>query len=298
MEYLPDLKRLLLLISVFVPAERLLALRQEQKLFRRAWANDLLYYIANGPIIGFGVSIIILATIVVAELFVPESIRSAVASQPYWLQTLGVILLADIGFYAAHFGFHKIPWLWKFHAVHHSIEELDWLAAHRVHPLDQIITKGVSLLPVFALGFSGMAIATFGLIYGWHSILLHANVKVKFGPLRWLIASPEFHHWHHANQREAYDKNFAGQLSILDVVFRTAYMPRGQMPSKYGTNDPVPSTYLSQLAYPFLRRKPRKINKNLPPVLPGNDPQSAVEGLRWRCSVWNYARHKASRHEP
>ncbi|MCB5174486.1 sterol desaturase family protein [Microvirga lenta] len=277
MEYLPDLKRLLLLVVVFVPAERLLALRPGQKLFRRGWANDLLYYVANGPIIGLGISIVVLGTIVMAEWLVPESIREAVASQPYWVQTLEVILLADVGFYVAHFAFHKIPWLWRFHAVHHSIEELDWLAAHRVHPVDQIITKGVSLLPIFALGFSGVAIAIFGLIYGWHSILLHANVKIKFGPLRWLIASPEFHHWHHANHREAYDKNFAGQLSILDVVFRTAYMPKGRMPSRYGTDDPVPHHYLSQLIYPFVRRKPRKPSENMSPVISGNSLQPVKE---------------------
>jgi sterol desaturase/sphingolipid hydroxylase (fatty acid hydroxylase superfamily) len=275
MEYLPDLKRLLLLMAVFVPAERLLALRHEQKLFRRGWANDLVYYIVNAPIIGLSVSLIILGIIVMTEWLVPHSIRSAVASQPYWLQTLEVILLADMGFYVAHFAFHKIPWLWRFHAVHHSIEELDWLAAHRVHPVDQIITKGVSLLPVFALGFSGVAIAAFALIYGWHSILLHANVRIKFGPLRWLIASPEFHHWHHANQREAYDKNFAGQLSILDVLFRTAYMPQGRMPSRYGTDDPVPRMYLSQFMYPFLRRRRSGVANEAPPVVLGERLQVA-----------------------
>jgi sterol desaturase/sphingolipid hydroxylase (fatty acid hydroxylase superfamily) len=251
MEYLPDLKRLLLLIVVFVPAEHFLALHGGKKIFRRDWANDLFYYLANGPIISFGVAIIVLCIIVVAEWSIPQSVRYAVAGQPYWLQTIEVILLADIGFYVAHYAFHKIPWLWKFHAVHHSIEELDWLAAHRVHPIDQIITKGVSLLPIFALGFSGVAIGVFGLIYGWHSILLHSNIKLNFGPLRWLVASPEFHHWHHANHREAYDKNFAGQLSIIDVLFRTSYMPKGRMPSKYGTDDPVPRNYFSQLLYPF-----------------------------------------------
>ena len=147
-----------------------------------------------------------------------------------------------------------------------------------MHPVDQIITKGVSLLPVFALGFSGVSIAIFGLIYSWHSILLHANVRIKIGPLRWLIASPEFHHWHHANQREAYDKNFAGQLSVLDVVFRTAYMPKGKMPSKYGADDPVPHTYLSQLMYPFLRRTPSGTDKNVSPVTLRDDLRSVRPG--------------------
>ena len=189
MQYLPDLNRLLLLVVVFIPLERLLSLRHGQKMFRRGWANDALYYLANGPIIGFGVTVVVVSTIVTSEWLIPSSIRAAVAGQPYWLQTLEVILLADIGFYAAHLAFHKIPWLWKFHAIHHSIEELDWLAAHRVHPVDQIITKGVSLLPIFALGFSEVAIGIFALIYGWHSILLHANVKVSFGPLRWLLVT-------------------------------------------------------------------------------------------------------------
>lgn len=259
MHYLPDLSRLALLILVFVPAEHFFAFKEGQVPFRRGWKNDLVYYFVNGPIIGLGVSIIVLGVIVATEWLMPAWIGMAVSSQPYWLQTIEILFLADLGFYLAHFAFHKFSCLWKFHAVHHSIEELDWLAAHRVHPVDQIITKGASLLPVFALGFSGVAITVFGLIYSWHSILLHANVKIDFGPLRWLVASPEFHRWHHANQPEAYDKNFAGQLSVLDVLFRTAYMPKGQLPSQYGTNECVPQTYFAQLAYPFRRKRSQKL---------------------------------------
>lgn len=271
MQYLPDLSRLALLILVFVPAEHFFALKKGQDLFRRGWKNDVVFYIVNGPIIGIGVSIIVLGVIVATEYLIPAWIGIAVSSQPYWLQTVEVVILADIGFYVAHFAFHKFSWLWKFHAVHHSIEELDWLAAHRVHPVDQIITKGVSLLPVFALGFSGIAIAVFALIYSWHSILLHANVNIKLGPLRWLVASPEFHRWHHANQPEAYDKNFAGQLSVLDVLFRTAYMPKGQLPRQYGTNEQVPQTYFAQLAYPFQKKSLRGLN-----VADENFPENAI----------------------
>jgi sterol desaturase/sphingolipid hydroxylase (fatty acid hydroxylase superfamily) len=79
-------------------------------------------------------------------------------------------------------------------------------------------------------------------------------VRLNFGPLRWLIASPEFHHWHHANQREAYNTNYAGQLSILDKLFGTMYMPKGQIPEKYGVDDPVPNTYILHLLYPFKRQ--------------------------------------------
>ena len=89
------------------------------------------------------------------------------------------------------------------------------------------------------------------ILYGWQSVLIHSNVRINFGPLRWLLASPEFHHWHHSRDREARDKNFAGQLPLLDLLFGTSYMPPGRMPSKYGLDQPVPATYPAQLLYPF-----------------------------------------------
>ena len=146
----------------------------------------------------------------------------------------------------------QFPGCGDFHAIHHSIEELDWLAAARVHPVDQILTKGVSLVPVVALGFSEWAIAVYAVLYQWQSVLIHANVRIGFGPLRLLFASPEFHHWHHSNDREARDRNFAGQLSFLDALFGTLHMPRGRMPTVYGLDRPIPHRYAYQLLYPFV----------------------------------------------
>ena len=116
----------------------------------------------------------------------------------------------------------------KIHSGHHSIEELDWLAAYRVHPLDQIATKAVSYLPVYALGFSDPAILAFVFVYKWQSLFIHSNCLIDFGPLKWIFSSPQFHHWHHANEPAALDKNFAGQLPFLDLTFGTAYMPSHQ----------------------------------------------------------------------
>jgi sterol desaturase/sphingolipid hydroxylase (fatty acid hydroxylase superfamily) len=181
---------------------------------------------------------------------VPERLRAAVAAQPLLIQLIEAVFLADLLFYAAHRLFHSVPFLWKFHAVHHSIEEMDWLASARVHPFDQIVTKGASILPLLGLGFSGPVIAAHAIIYSWHSYLLHSNVNLKFGPLKWVIASPEYHHWHHANQREAYDQNYAAQLSIIDKLFNTFYLPQGKTPEKYGIDERVPRGYLSQLVTP------------------------------------------------
>jgi sterol desaturase/sphingolipid hydroxylase (fatty acid hydroxylase superfamily) len=246
-----NLKGVLIACLIFIPLERLLAMHPLQRILRRGWWNDVIYLFVNGWLIKLGILIILAAAMVVSASLIPPPVRAAVAGQPFWLQIVEIILIADLGFYFAHRMFHAIPLLWRFHQIHHSIEELDWLAAARVHPVDQIATKGISLLPVFALGFSEAAIALFALLYQWQSILLHSNISIGFGPLRWLIASPDFHHWHHSKEDAARNRNFAGQLSLLDVLFGTAHMPRGQVPSQYGIDEPLPSTYVTQLLHPF-----------------------------------------------
>ncbi|MBZ9767125.1 sterol desaturase family protein [Mesorhizobium sp. CA6] len=249
-----NLKVLLITALIFVPIERLFALRPSQKIFRKAFFNDLIYALFNGIPITIGLAATItLATITLGRL-VPSSTSAAISSQPIWLQVLEITLIADIAFYFAHRVFHAVPFLWRFHAVHHSIEELDWLAGHRIHPVDQVLTKSASFVPVFLLGFTEESIALFAFIFHAHALLLHANVRLNIGPLKWLIASPQFHHWHHANERAAYDKNFASQLSFIDVLFGTMHLPGKAVPARYGVDDPIPPTYVEQLAYPLMPR--------------------------------------------
>lgn len=251
MSDLVDLKAVLVIALIFIPLERLLPLHAEQSSTRRHWLNDVVYLLFNGIITKIGLLLVIGTAMLVLDQFVPAGLTQAVQSQPVWLQAVEVLVLADTGFYLAHRAFHAIPFLWRFHSIHHSIEEMDWLAAHRVHPVDQILTKSASFLPIFALGFSTTAILIFTLIYQWQSLFIHSNTRIRVGPLKWLLASPQFHHWHHANEREAWDKNFAGQLPLLDMLGGTLFMP-DRMPQKYGTDDPVPPLYHQQLAYPFV----------------------------------------------
>ena len=225
LEYI-DIIAILTIAIVFIPVERLIPLHKDQKTLRKNWVNDVVYLIFNRVPIQIG------------TIF----------------QLIEVLLIADTGFYFAHRMFHAVPFLWRFHAVHHSIEELDWLAAHRVHPVDQITTTFISLAPIFVLGFSDASVLIFALVYQWHSLLIHANVKINFGPLKWVVSSPQFHHWHHANQREAYDKNFSAQLPFIDRLFGTMFLPKEfTHPDRYGTDDPVPNFYHKQFLYPFLR---------------------------------------------
>ncbi len=249
-----DYRGLLLVILVFVPLEQILPLHREQRLFRTGWLTDATYVLLNGVLTRAGLLVIVVGTVALSEKLLPASIKSTVGALPLWLQIVLLLIIADFGFYAVHRAFHTFPLLWKFHVIHHSINEMDWLAAHRVHPLDQILTKGASLIPCFALGFDTAAIGIWAAMYHWQSLLIHSNTRIKFGPLRWILASPEFHHWHHGNHDKSVNKNFAGQLPFWDVLFGTLYMPNNRLPEQYGVSEQVPDGFVSQFVHPFKRR--------------------------------------------
>jgi sterol desaturase/sphingolipid hydroxylase (fatty acid hydroxylase superfamily) len=163
------------------------------------------------------------------------------------------LIVGDLGVYAIHRLQHTVPWLWRFHAVHHSAEELDWLIGFRFHPIDLFLLRVASLAPLVALDVAPAAIAVFIAVSGWQSWLVHANVRVPYGPLRWLVVSPEFHHWHHSTEREAYDRNFASLVASWDVLFGTVYLPAGRRPERYGIEESVPPGWLARFVHPFRR---------------------------------------------
>jgi sterol desaturase/sphingolipid hydroxylase (fatty acid hydroxylase superfamily)/protein-S-isoprenylcysteine O-methyltransferase Ste14 len=246
-----DYTAVFILACIFVPLERLFPLHEDQPTLRRDWANDLLYVLLNGFLIRAGFTIVAAGFMAsFAYLFGPDP-TPWIGELPFWAQVLGAMIVADIGYYTAHRICHAVPFLWKFHAVHHSIEEMDWLASHRIHPMDMIFTNTFALLPLWCLGFSLEALILHQAIYQAHTLLLHANIKLNFGPLKWIIASPEYHHWHHANERDAYDRNFAGQFSLIDVILGTAFLPFKRQPKAYGLTEPMPRNYPMQLLYPF-----------------------------------------------
>jgi sterol desaturase/sphingolipid hydroxylase (fatty acid hydroxylase superfamily) len=247
-----NLRVLLILALIFVPLERLLSLHAEQKTLRKHLSVDVFYIFVIGQISRLGLAAVLVILMAGIALVVPAGVGEAMRSQSLIVQVIEALVIADVGVYLAHRAFHAVPWLWRFHAVHHSSEELDWLSAYRVHPIDQVATKAVSLLPVFALGFSNEAIAILFVIQQVHALLVHANTRLQFGPLKWLIVTPQFHHWHHANERSAYDKNFAAQLPILDWLGGTMHRPDKAFPEVYGVDNAPPSSDpLRQLIDPF-----------------------------------------------
>jgi sterol desaturase/sphingolipid hydroxylase (fatty acid hydroxylase superfamily) len=251
--FLGPAQALLVAAAVFIPFERLAGLHLGQRTFRKGWATDVLSLFMNGLLL-YAVLMIALARIdAIAAAGVP-ALRLWVESRPLWAQAILAIAIGDLGVYGIHRLEHRVPWLWRFHAVHHSAEEMDWLVGLRFHPVDLLLVRVASLGPLVALHMSPAAIGIYIAISGWQSYLVHANVRLSYGPLRWVLVSPEFHHWHHGAEQEAFDKNFASVVACWDVVFGTVHLPRGRGPLRYGVEEHVPEGWISRFFHPFRRR--------------------------------------------
>jgi sterol desaturase/sphingolipid hydroxylase (fatty acid hydroxylase superfamily) len=234
------------LFLLFVPLEKLFALRP-QKVFRRGLLTDLTHLLVNNLFsTALGIALVVAALIPI-----------------FWLRNMNVVgyiptvpaialsaVLVFVGNYWGHRLTHTVPLLWRFHAVHHSIEAMDWAAAGRLHPFDQAFTQAFTVMPLVILGYGGGTFAGVAVVVTLLAIFQHANVRLRFPGLRWVINTPEWHHWHHAIDPDARDKNFG--LPIVDRIFGTAYLPKGKRPRGFGIPDPVPQVgYLQHLAYPF-----------------------------------------------
>jgi sterol desaturase/sphingolipid hydroxylase (fatty acid hydroxylase superfamily) len=174
--------------------------------------------------------------------------RSPIARQPRWLQVVELVVLSDLVGYWIHRAKHEAPRLWRWHRIHHAPQALDWLSAARVHPLDDVIGALLRTVPLFVLGFEPEVMV--GSVPGLalYALLLHANVRWSFGPLRCVVASPVFHRWHHSRDKEALDKNFAPLLPLWDLLFGTFYMPPHRQPEAFGVTDAkIPTGFWAQL---------------------------------------------------
>ncbi len=239
---------LLVLFLVFVPLERWFALRP-QKVFRRGLMTDLTHLFVDGLVVGV-IGVAFAVALALPLLWVRPFGIAAALPVPVAL-ALG-LALAFLGNYVGHRLTHTVPFLWRFHAVHHSIERMDWVASARLHPFDQAFTQACAIAPLVVLGYGGGAFAGIAVFFTLLALFQHANVRLRFPGVRWVINTPEWHHWHHSIDPAARDKNFG--LPVIDKLFGTAYLPKDRRPSGFGVIDPVPQDgWLRHLAYPFTR---------------------------------------------
>lgn len=245
---------LLVLALVFLPLERMLALHPEQRVFRAGWRTDLAHFFVSHLLVQLTVLLTLSPARWLLEGVVPHDFQARVAGLPGPLQFLLALVLADLFQYGAHRSMHAVPALWRFHAVHHSSRRMDWLAGSRLHLVDIVLTRAVSFLPLFALGIAEGPLLAYLVFVSFQAVAIHANARLRVGPLRWWIASPEFHHWHHSAEPQARDRNFAVHVPAIDWIFGSAYLP-DRWPERYGIDgDPVPEGWLAQLAWPFRRQ--------------------------------------------
>ena len=238
-----------LLFLVFVPLEKLFAFRP-QKVFRTGFVTDLTHFIVNNVFVTIGA----IALVVVAAIpFFWIRNFDLQSDLPAGVSIALAVVLVFVGNYWGHRLTHTVPLLWRFHSVHHSIEQMDWIAAGRLHPLDSAFTQAFTIMPLFVLGYGGGVFAGVAVFVTLLAIFQHANVRLRFPVLRWVVPTPEWHHWHHAIDAEARDKNFG--LPVVDKIFGTAYMPKGKYPTGFGTHSPVPRDgYLRHIVYPFTKQ--------------------------------------------
>ena len=246
------LLNLFVLALLFVPLERVFPRQPEQGTFRLGWTTDAVHFGLSHLLVQVLSFLILVPAVTVTSVLEPHGLQAVVRAQPLWLQIPAAILVADLAQYAVHRTFHQVPLLWRFHAVHHSSRDLDWLAGSRLHVVDAVVTRGLVLVPLQLLGFSEAALYAYLVFVSFHAVFIHANVRFRLTALEPFLVTPRFHHWHHAAADEARDKNFAVHLPWLDRLFGTAYFPPGQWPPQYGiAGNPVPESYLAQLVYPL-----------------------------------------------
>ncbi len=237
--------------------ERLWPAKPNQKFLRKGFWTDIAYWFML-PIISIPCTPLALASAihVAAETCGIESVNASliigfgpVARQPVWLQTVEIILLMDFLDYWSHRLLHT-SWLWPIHAVHHSSDEIDWLAAVRNHPFNDFIQRTIAVMPLVLVGFEPALIAACGVVFAFYGFFVHANIDTDLGPLNRIFVSPRLHRWHHTGPDEGGDRNFAGILSLWDVMFGTFFHPV-EKPTHFGTTEKLPGTVLGQLLWPI-----------------------------------------------
>jgi sterol desaturase/sphingolipid hydroxylase (fatty acid hydroxylase superfamily) len=191
----------------------------------------------------------------VAELGLIGSLGLFPSEWPFALQVALAALLAEFGGYWMHRLAHEAPFLWRFHASHHSSERIYWLNGYRVHPLNAIWNHLAGVFVVKLAGAGAEVVTVYLAIAGVLSAFQHANIRLILGPLNWIFSTNELHRWHHADRPEQANRNYGGVLIVWDLVFGTYYREPGARPARYGLfpgNERYPrASWWRQIAIPF-----------------------------------------------
>lgn len=196
---------------------------------------------------------------VLAGFGIENLIALQVVSWPVWAQFALMFVLADFMQWNIHRLLHHSPWLWEFHKVHHSVEQMGFAAHLRYHWMETIVYKSIQYLPLAMIGFGLDDFFVLHIVTIVIGHLNHANVKITYGPFKYLLNNPVMHLWHHAKELPAGRKtgvNYGISLSIWDYLFGTAYIPTTNEyePLGFDHSEEFPKTFLQQLTHPWNKK--------------------------------------------
>lgn len=236
--------------AVFMVLEKLFPKYRDQLIMRPEWDVDLFYFCFNHLAIS---AIIIFANYHVGHFdwAISVAVQEYVQSVPVILQVALIVVCADFVLYWEHRAYHEIKPLWPIHAVHHSVENLDWLAGSRGHFIQVFSERAMVMVPLYLIGADAQALNIYVTFAALQAILIHCNLSLNFGPLKYLLVTPQFHHWHHSSEQPAIDTNYSAHTVLFDRLFNTYHLPGDHWPAEYGTTAPLPRTVIGQTLYPI-----------------------------------------------
>lgn len=235
--------------------------RKQQALFRKDFWLDGFYMFFNFflfSLIGFNAISTIgvdLFNYSLSAIGIRNVVAINLASLPTWSQYLIMFTLADFIQWNIHRLLHKSKYLWEFHKVHHSVTEMGFAAHLRFHWMETVIYKTLQYIPLAMLGFSIQDFFIIHIIAVAIGHLNHANIKLTYGPLKYLLNNPVMHLWHHAHHlpQNTYGVNFGLSLSLWDYLFKTAYIPNENEHQALGFDgvEKFPTSFIKQEIHPF-----------------------------------------------
>jgi sterol desaturase/sphingolipid hydroxylase (fatty acid hydroxylase superfamily) len=217
--------------------ERIIPASPKRRFFGASFAQDLIWFIYEPVLLA-----LILATYVsllekVYGLYFSRFTFTRLLAAPGWIRFVVALLLLDLAYWVQHYIHHKVPFLWRLHALHHSQKELNFFTDFRYHPLEYIVRYTFLTMPFLLLSVNPPVIVGFAMVKEWYSRFYHGNIRTNLGPLKYILVTPQSHRVHHSLEEQHRDMNFGAILSIWDFLFRKQYMGFDEYPAT-GIDDP------------------------------------------------------------
>ncbi len=245
---------LLLMTIIFIPIELFFPKNKNQTKFHEEWRTDLVYFIISHLFIQIFGIISQKPAILFFGWIGLDKVHLWIQQLPFLIALVLTFVVTDLFQYWAHRIFHNHVYLWRFHSVHHSTQHMDWLAGSRTHFVDIFFTRAMAFIPLYVLGFPPAVFNIYIVFIAIHAVLIHSNTRINFGFIKYIFATPQYHHWHHCEDPKYYGKNFATVFPFIDMIFGTYYLPGNVWPEGTGVHESqFPKGFINQTIYPFTK---------------------------------------------